>query len=290
MAPINEIKLAILYATTKYTFSDDFVTDNRFYSDSYFELNLYYVDDDSHAGSVRGSIHSKSKRIIPTTICYVNPAMYSSYDNIIREKSTFAKEYQGRQIYMACKTDKTKWRVDIDQKPAWKYDVDEWNTYFKDVFDSNWDNVGKYYYEVKTKQLPFKLGSHTLRMTDSSESWVILKNGMLANVEDFSDKAEFDGVVTLKGIPIQFILLHLLPRITKFESKADIIQKLKDRIRDKYTKSVIVMQDNGDLRKYTFTSCHVYWGAKELTCAEIDWLILRNRNVWAGDSLKRLPE
>lgn len=289
MAPINEIKLAIMYATTKYTVSDDFVTDNRIYSDSYFALNLYYADDDSHAGVVRGSILTKSKRIIPTTICYVNPALYSSYDNIIRETSTFAKEYQGRQIYMACRTDKTKWRVDIDQKPELKYDVDEWNTYFKDVFDSNWDNVGKYYYETKSNVM-FRLGKHTLRMTDNSESWVVLKDGMLMNIDNHRDKAEFDDTVTLKGIPIQFVMLHMLPRVTKFHSRVDIIQKLKDRIGDKYTKSVIVMQDNGDLRKYTFTACHVYWGAKELTVDEIDQLIVKNHSVWDGDSLKRLSE
>ncbi len=285
---VNEIQLAIAYATTKYNVSNEFVTDNRVYYDSHFELNLYYADDDTRAGVVRGSIYY-DKRIIPTTICYINTAPYSSYDNIVRNTSTFAKEYQGRQLYMACKTDKTKWRVDINQKPDWKYDIDEWNTYFK-VFDSNWDNVGKYFYEVKSK-LPFKLVSSTLRTDDSAERWVILKDGMLMNLENFRDKAEFDDSVTLKGIPIIYVLLHMLPRVTKFESKVDIIRKVKARIGNNYTKSVLIEVKHGDLAKFEFTACHVYGPVPggELSVDQINRFILTNPRVWNGCTLKRLP-
>ena len=289
----HEIQFAMLYALNQYKITKEFVEDNREYATyknvNFIKLGLYYADDDKEAGSVSARIVDY-KHVVDLAAAYRTTYPGGHYsDMYIHTTSTFEKYFKGRPIYMASRQDKTKWRIDINQKPDWKYDIDEWNTYFKDVFDSNWDNVGKYYYEVKSKII-FNLGSHTLRSDDSNMRWVILKDGMLMNLNNHRDKAEFDDTVTLKGIPIMYVLLHMLPRITKFVSKVDIIQKLKDRIGDKYTKSVIVMHDNGDLRKYTFTSCHVYWGAKELTIEEIDWLIVRNHNAWNGNSLKRLPE
>ena len=293
MTSSNEIRLATLNAFAQYKLTKEFVEDNRDYATykniDFIKLKIYYADDDKEAGFVTARIVD-SKHILDFHVAYRNTSYAGGHwDMFVNKDSTFEQYFKGRPIYMASTKDNTKWRVDINQKPSWDYNVDEWNTYFKDVFDSNWDNVGKYYYEFKSK-LPFNIGKHTLRSDDSGLRWVILKDGMLMNLDNHRDKAEFDDTVTLQGIPIMFVMLHMLPRVTKFDSKVDIIQKLKDRIDDKYAKSVIVMQDNGDLRKYTFTSCHVYWGAKELTIDEIDSLILRNRNAWNGQTLKRLPE
>ncbi len=286
----NEVQIAIAYALTQYKITKSFIDDNveyKYYNFDYIKLGLYFADNDKDAGRVNMNV-IPSTYITNISVCYRNTTYANGqYDMIVQKSSTFAKEYQGRPIYIASVKDKTKWRLDIVQKPDWNYDIEEWNTYFKDVFDSNWDNVGKYLYEVKHK-LPFKLGSNTLRMDDSAIRWVILKDGMLMNLNNIRDISEFDDTVTLKGIPIMFILLNMLPRLTKFESKVDIIQKLRDRIGNKYTKSVIVMKDNGDLRKHTFTSSRVYWGATELTIEQIQQLV-DNPNAWNGDSLKRLP-
>lgn len=282
----HEVQIAIKHAFSK-LFEDgvpppSFLDDNRTRSyGGFFELGLYFTDDDTLAGYVQSEIRNGKwggyswiyRGTKPAYCCNVN--------------TTFEREFKGKQLYMASMKDNTKWRVDVEQTPVWKYDTEKWNSYFKDVFNSDWDSVGKYYYEVKSK-LPYDLGSRTLRInSDNTVRWIILKDGMLMNLVDHTDKAEFDDTVTLKGIPVQYIMLHMLPRISTFASKVDVIQKLRDRIGDKYTKSVLVMQDNGDLRKYTFTSCHVYWGSTELTVDQIRQLI-DNPNAWNGDSLKRL--
>lgn len=282
----SEIQLAIYHAFGN-LFEDgipppSFLEENRsLHYGGFFDLGLYSTDNDTLVGFVQSEI--RDSKLAPYMWVYRGhkPAYCCNY------YSTFANEFKGKQLYMASMKDKTKWKVDIEQTPTWGYDI-KWNTYFNDVFNNDWDNVGKYFYEVKSR-LPFDIGKHTLRMEDSEERWVILKDGMLMNLDNDHDKAEFDETVTLRGIPIQYMLYHMLPRLTKkFQSKVEIIQKLKDRIGDKYTKSVIVMQDNGDLRKYMFTSCHVYWGATELTIDEIQKLA-DNPNAWNGDSLKRLP-
>lgn len=285
----NEINLACMftfYKTFENGFSDEFVKDRIQYSSGlniYVDIPLYYSDNDSIAGRI--SICFTNKTLVNLRVCYRDPTYYGGkYDMFVKTTSTFAKEFGGKNIYFKHSDDK----IDIIQKPDWTYDIDVWNTYFKDIFNSNWDNVGKYYYEEKSK-LPFDLGSRTLRMDDNAMRWVILKDGMLMNLENVRDRAEFDDTVTLRGIPIEYILLHMMSRLTnKFESKVETIQKLRDRIGNKYTKSVIVMQDNGDLRKYTFTVCHAHWGATELTIDEIQKLV-DNPNAWNGDSLKLLP-
>lgn len=280
----SEIQLAIYHAFGK-LFEDgvpppSFLEENRTYHyGGFFDLGLYSTDDDSLAGYVQSEIRDGKLALYMWVYRGHNRANYCG------PNSTFEREFKGKQLYMASMKDKTKWKVDIEQTPTWGYDI-RWNTYFNDVFDSDWDNVGKYFYEVKSK-LPFNLGNRTLRMKDSEERWVILKDGMIMNLDNDNDKAEFDETVTLKGIPIQYLMYHMLPRISTFVSKVELIQKLKNRIGDKYTKSVLAMEDNGNLHMYRFTACHVYWGAKELTISEIEMLIHKD-HLWDGESLKLL--
>jgi len=286
----NEVTLAIRYTIIK-TFGNelpnDFVAENidlRYISHKYMKVPLYYDDDSTVAGRV--DINATKDNVITSILVYYRDPTYygGKYDMYIKPTSTFAKEFGGRNIYFKY-SDR---EIDIIQKPDWEYNIEAWNTYFKDAFDSNWDNVGKYLYEFKSK-LPLELGKHTLRMDDNDMRWVILKDGMLLNLDNDTDTAKFDDTVRLRGIPIQYILLHMLPRLpSKFQSTVELIQKLRDRIGNNYTKSVLAMEDNGDLKKYTFTSCRVYRWTTELTISEVEKLV-NHTDLWNGDSLKLLP-